>query len=230
MAENISAELVFLLQSSDTLFPIGAYAHSFGMEEMIRDGAVANEATLLAFLRNHIVPSARSLDLPLVAFAQRASAKGDRNALRQIDELAGALRPAREIRQASLQTGRRRLAILTSVRPTPLLLDYHAEALLDPFMGHAAPVWGAACAGVPIESALAAFFYQTVSSFCGAAPKLLRIGQEAAQRVLTAVLSEAPSVVHAALQTPLEDVGFFDPVLDLASMRHELAGERLFIS
>jgi len=230
MVDNTCGELVFLLQSSDTLFPIGAYAHSFGMEEMIRDGILDNEATLLSFLRNHIVPAARSLDLPLVAWAQRACAENDRDTLRRIDQLAGALRPAREIREASLQTGRRRLSILTSVRPTPLLMDYHAEALLDPRVGHAAPVWGAACAHVPIDSALAAFFYQTVSSFCGAAPKLLRIGQEAAQRVLTAVLRETTSSVEAALRTPLEDAGFFDPVLDLASMRHELASERLFIS
>jgi len=230
MDEKAYSELVFLLQSSDTFFPTGTYAHSFGMEEMIRDGVVADEATLLVFLRNHIAPALRNLDLPLVAWAQRASAVGDRDALRWIDRLAGALRPAKEIRQASLQTGRRRLAILASVRPTPLLLDYHAEALLDPRAGHAAPVWGAACANVPIEFALSAFFYQAVAPFCGAAPKLLRIGQEAAQRVLTAVLSEAASVVQAALKIPLEDAGFFDPVLDLASMRHELAGERLFIS
>ena len=104
--------LLFFLQSSDTLFPTGAYAHSLGMEEMIRDGAVTNEATLLEFLQQHILPATQHLDLPLVAWAHRAAAADDRSALRDTDILAGALRPARELRAASLQIGRRRLAML----------------------------------------------------------------------------------------------------------------------
>ena len=222
--------LLFFLQSSDTLFPTGAYAHSLGMEEMIRDGAVTSEATLLEFLQQHILPATQHLDLPLVAWAHRAAAADDRSALRDTDILAGALRPARELRAASLQIGRRRLAMLAAVRPTPLLLDFQAQTLDDPQLGHATTVWGAACSPLPIDSTLQAFFYQAVSCFCGAAPKLLRIGQEAAQRVLTAALQDAHHIVQAALHIPKEDIGFFDPILDLASMRHELASERLFIS
>lgn len=222
--------LSFLLQTSDAMFPTGAYAHSLGMEEMVRAGHVFDEASLLTFLRHHVIPAAREVDLPLVAEAHRAAAAGDCDSLMAVDQLAGALRPARELRAASLQTGRRRLAMLNSVRPTPLLQTYHAEAQKRPGVGHHVAVWGAACAELPLTAALTAYHYQTLSCHCAAAPKLLRIGQEAAQRVLTAALADAGSVIEAAAKIIRDDIGWFDPVLDLASMRHEIADERLFIS
>ncbi|HEY5793032.1 MAG TPA: urease accessory UreF family protein [Chthoniobacterales bacterium] len=230
MIESGEAGLAFLLQTSDAMFPTGAYAHSLGMEEMIRAGHVFDEASLLAFLRRHILPAARRVDLPLAAWAHRAARQNDFAALLETDGLAGALRPARELRAASLQTGRRRLAMLAAVRPAPLLREYQRAAEESPHVGHHAPVWGAACAAVSLPAALTAYHYQTLACFCAAAPKLLRIGQEAAQRVLTAALAEAGAAIEFAQRVERGDIGWFDPVLDIASMRHEIADERLFIS
>jgi len=230
MTEIPGSELAFLLQVSDAMFPTGAYAHSLGMEEMVQRGWVFNEASLLNFLRIHIIPSVRQVDLPLAAEAHRIAQTGDIPSLLTVDRLAGALRPARELRAASLQTGRRRLAMLSSIFPSPLIRTYQSEAEKNPAIGHHAPVWGVACEKLSPEAALTAYFYQSLSCFCAAAPKIVRIGQEAAQRVLAAALSNSHAVVQSALSVPREEIGWFDPVLDLASMRHEIADERLFIS
>ena len=40
-----------LLQTSDALFPTGAYAHSLGFEESVRLGIVRDEDSLRAFLK-----------------------------------------------------------------------------------------------------------------------------------------------------------------------------------
>lgn len=222
--------ILFLLQSSDSMFPTGAYAHSFGMEEMVRGGEVADEGGVLLFLRFRVIPAMASVDLPLAAEARRASRKEDWERLWEIDELAGAVRATRELRAVCLQMGRRRLAALAALRPMPSVCVYQKRALADLLVGHSPSVWGAACVAVPERHALLALFYQSVSCFCAAAPKLLRMGQEAAQRVLTEALQEGESAVDRALAMRREDIGFFDPVLDLASMRHEIAEERLFIS
>ena len=84
--------------------------------------------------------------------------------------------------------------------------------------------------GFPLEAARAAYFYQTVSGVCGAALKLIRIGQEGCQRVLRDALSQAAITIRDSLEIERDDAGYFDPLLEIASMRHEFANERLFIS
>jgi urease accessory protein len=226
--DALPAWLPFLLQTNDATFPSGGYAHSLGLEEMTQSGRVRDEATLIDFLRRHVVPALEHLELPLVREAHRAA--GNLDCLLEIDRLASALKLPRELREASLQTGRRRLATLLRVRPTPALTALHTAIEASPNRGHHAVVWGAACADLPAPVALGACFYQTVACQCMAAPKILRIGQEAAQRALAATLDHLPLAVERAMMIPLDEIGWFDPALDLASMRHELSNERLFIS
>ena len=230
ITESFADWLPALLQLSDASFPTGAYAHSYGLEEIVRQGAVRDEGSLREFLRDHIIPGLTHVDLPLVRDARSAAIAGDREDLVAIDRLAGALRIPRELREASLQTGRRRLAILIRLRPTPELEILSQIALEDPFAGHHSVVWGVSCASLPVIASLAAYYYHSVSCLCTAAPKLIRIGQEGTQRVLTACLDDAKRNVANALDIPRHEIGWFDPMLDIASMRHEIADERLFMS
>ena len=196
----------------------------------MRQKAVRDEDSLWEFLREHVIPALTHFDLPLVRDARCAAIAGDREDLVAIDRLAGALRVPRELREASLQTGRRRLAILIRLRPTPELEALSQIALEDPLAGHHAVVWGVSCVSIPVTASLAAYYYHSVSCLCTAAPKLIRIGQEGTQRVLTACLDDAKRCVANGLKIPRHEIGWFDPMLDIASMRHEIADERLFIS
>ena len=60
--------------------------------------------------------------------------------------------------------------------------------------------------------------------------KLLRLGQNAAQGLLTGALRELPKIIATARQLPTSELGWFNPWLDIASARHESADHRLFIS
>src|SRR5687768_14683354 len=90
--------LPFLLQTSDALFPTGAYAHSLGFEESVRLGLVRDEASLGAFLREQIIPALQWHELPYLRYACEA---------RELDELCAldceisAWKLARESREAS---------------------------------------------------------------------------------------------------------------------------------
>jgi urease accessory protein len=219
-----------LLQISDAAFPTGSYAHSYGLEEIVRQGAVRDDDSLLRFLQERILPALTYVDLPIVREARSAANAGNRDDLIEIDRLAGALRIPRELREASLQIGRRRLAILIRLRPTPELEALAQIVLEDPLAGHHAVVWGVSCVSLPVCASLAAYYYHSVSCLCTAAPKLIRIGQEATQRVLTSCLNQAERCIANALEIPRRQIAWFDPLLDIASMRHEIADERLFIS
>jgi len=222
--------LAFFLQLSDSAFPTGGYAHSYGLEEMARVGIVTDEGSLLAFLRQQIRPSMERMELPLLRDAHAAAVAEDMPALFEIDALAGALKVPHELREASRRVGLRRLQTLLKLYPNSILSTLHEAIQRREAYGHHVTVFACACSSLPVKDAMTAYYYQTLAGFCSAALKLLRIGQEGTQRVLSACLSETAEVVAAALQVPSEDIGWFDPALDLASMRHEIANERLFIS
>ena len=62
-----------LLQTSDALFPTGAYAHSFGFEEYAKLAGVKGEAGLREFVEEHLVPGLAAQELPYLRFAFEAA-------------------------------------------------------------------------------------------------------------------------------------------------------------
>jgi urease accessory protein len=88
---------------------------------------------------------------------------------------------------------------------------------------------GRVCAA-PLEAVLAGMSYATLAGQLAAAMKVLRLGQNASQGLLTEVLGEVPALVAAARDLPLAEIGWFNPWLDIAAARHETASARLFIS
>ena len=225
------AWLPALLQTSDALFPTGAYAHSLGFEEFARLGGVRDEAGLREFAELHLLPALRVQDLPYLRFAHEAA---DERVLCEIDREISAWKLARETREASISIGRRRLAALRTIHGMENgVLAALADAIArGEAHGHHLTVCAvqALVEGFPIDAALAAYFYQTIGGVCSAALKIIRIGQDGCQRVLRHALASAEKIIRASLDMDRDDAGWFDPLLEIAAMRHEFANERLFIS
>lgn len=229
----VSDWLTLLLQTSDALFPTGAYAHSLGFEEAVRLGLVRDEDTLREFLTGHIAAGLAAFELPYVRFAHEAARAGDLSTLVELDAEVGAAKLARETREASAQLGERRLKALRNILPADPLLASCERAVRNREMeGHHPIICGvqAAVAGMPLETALTAYFYQGLAATGGAALKLIRIGQDGVQRALRAASADAPAAAARSLGVTRDEAGWFNPLLEIASMRHERAGERLFIS
>lgn len=226
MSTDGTGWLAFLLQTSDPLFPTGAYAHSLGLEEMARLGVVRDEATLLDFFRGQVIPALANFELPHLRFARDAARAGDVQALCALDRELSAWKVAPELREASAQLGSRRLHALLQIDPCELLQRCEVEL---PWKHHLV-IYGAQMRDAPLDAALTAYLYQSLSGFCVAALKLIRIGQEGCQRALRAALAFAPRAVADSLEISHGGAGWFNPLLDIASMRHEAANERLFIS
>ena len=223
------AWLPALLQTSDALFPTGAYAHSLGFEEYARLAQVRDEAGLRTFVEEHLLPALATQDLPYLRFAHAAD---DFAALCEIDREISAWKLASETRGASVQIGRRRLAALRVVHEQPRYRELADAIARGEAHGHHLTICAvqAAVEGFPLDAALTAYFYQTIGGVCGAALKIIRIGQDGCQRVLRHALAAAEETLHASLAVEREDAGWFDPLLEIAAMRHEFANERLFIS
>jgi len=224
--------LPFLLQTADALFPTGAYAHSLGFEEMVRFGVIRDARSLGEFFHAQIIPAQQHHELPYLRFACEAARDGHLAELRRLDGEISAWKLAAETRSASTQLGTRRLKALCTISDAPLLAAYDTLIAHGRCAGHHLVICGlqAGIAQIPLEAALMAYFYQSLASLGAAALKLIRIGQDGVQRVLRAASAEAQAVTQASLSVRREDAGWFNPLLEIASMRHERAFERLFIS
>ena len=227
-----AAWLCGLLQAGDSFFPTGSYAHSFGLEGLAQEGVVHDRATLREFLFLSALPALRRTELPLAAHAWRAFEKPDWARVREISLLSSALKTASEARAAAGNIGRQRAELAASLRAHPLAVEYlrRATAADWPFSPAISAALEGRVTGAPLTAVLAGAHYATVASLLAAAMKLLRLGQNGCQTLLTEALARAPADIAAAAATPFEEIGWFNPWLDIAAARHETADGRLFIS
>ena len=224
--------LLGLLQASDALYPTGSYAHSFGLEGMIDAGVVRDRATLRTFLLTSVLPSLRNVDLPLAAHAWKAFGARDWPVVGEVCVLASALRAPRELRAAAEAIGRQRAELLANVHEAELAREFLRRAAEGrwPHCTAVSAALEARVHGAPLAAVLAGVCYAAVAGVIAAATKLLRLGQNAAQGLLTEMLALCPAMVGPAAELPLDEIGWFNPWLDAASARHETASARLFIS
>lgn len=230
--QDMAAWITGLLQAGDSFYPTGSYAHSFGLEGLVQEGVVHDRTTLRAFLRLSAMPTLRQVELPLAAHAWRAL--GDEN-WKQVGVLCGlssALKTAREARVASENIGRQRIELKAGLRPHPLAEEYLRRAAAEgwPFSAPIASALEGRMLGAPLPAVLGGVYYASLAGVLSAAMKLLRLGQNASQSLLTELLAEAPLIIAAAEQVPLAEIGWFNPWLDIAAARHEHADSRMFIS
>jgi urease accessory protein len=121
--------------------------------------------------------------------------------------------------------GSRRLALVRKLVPSPLCESYAESGAPC----HHLIICALELRAAPVAAAVCAFAYQTLSGSAYAAMKLLRLGQERAQGIVRRVLSSLLADWSAGAPAP-DRIGWFNPLLEIASLRHALASERLFIS
>ncbi len=218
--------LPWLLQVNDSAFPSGAYAHSLGLEELVQNGVVNSPDTLETFLHQQIIPALLTFDIPMLGAAHRCSAEGNLKGLLALDQDLEAWKLPAELRSASRQIGSRRLTLIRQLDNSPLSTDYgQADAPC-----HHLIVCALELHTLPVAAAACAYAQQTIAGYATAAMKLMRLGQERCQAIIRRAVVTLFTRIEQACQLPLDQVGWFNPLLEIASMRHARAAERLFIS
>lgn len=224
--------IVGLLQAGDSFYPTGSYAHSFGLEGLVQEGVVRDRSTLREFLRLSALPALRQAELPLAVHAWSAFGEEDWNAIAELSWLSSALKTAQEARKAAENIGRQRAELVATLRASPLAAEYLQRAAREnwPFSPAISAALEGRVLGAPLPAVLGGVYYASIASLLSAAMKLLRLGQNASQALLTETLAEAPAIIAAAEQVPRREIGWFNPWLDIAAARHAHADSRMFIS
>lgn len=215
---------LWLLQANDSSYPSGAYAHSFGLEELVESGIVTTAEDLERFLENQVLPSLLTFEIPFFSRAHQAAAMNDIATLRSLDLELDAWRIPAEIREASRRIGSQRLDLLATLEDSPLVSDFRA---ISP-RGHHLVVTAIELSSVPVTQAARAFAYQGISGLTAASMKLIRIGQTSCQKILRRTLGLLGGQIDDSLGRAPD--GWFNPLLEIASLRHARSHARLFIS
>ena len=208
--------LLELLHLADSALPVGAAAHSFGLETLAEEGWL-DPQRLNQFLRDHLA-EAGVLE---ACYVRRAWLGAD---TQKLNDEFGARKIARESREGGLKMGRRLARLVNALLGAPLM----PETLYYPVaFGGAARLMD-----IPEEEAALAYLSQSIAGLVSACQRLMPIGQVEASCL---IWNLRPSVRQAVLdskmsESEMREVGCFTPLLESASTRHGSLETRLFIS
>ncbi len=226
-------KLLQLTQLLDTTFPIGAAAHSLGLETLTAEG-ILTTPRLATFLQDYLVEIGAQEGL----FARLAHGLWASSTL-EADWLAlnrrvSAFKLAREPRKASAMMGKRFLQMVCTLENAPQLQRAYSLALESQVDIHHASAFGltAAFLGMDPDAAIATYLQQSTLSLISASQRLISLGQGQAMQILWDL---KPHLLAAAAKSsdsdPQSAASYsFPGLVEMAGMRHPALPMRLFIS
>lgn len=230
-AQRSAAGIARVLQFGDSMFPIGSFSFSCGLESAIQKGVVIDATTLHAFTLTAVQQAARGDGIALIA-AHSAAAAGDVGALIHIDEQVFARKLSDEMRTMSVRMGKKFTEMGVQVLGAPLLCRWR-ECIETSTTPGCYPVALATNFAVQGLSALDAFIvhqYGLAASILGAALRLMRISHVETQKILYELNSHAEPAYEVAAAARLSDMSSYAPLTEILTALHAKAHVRLFMS
>ncbi len=232
-ASHETSQLLALLQLNDSAFPSGAFTHSYGLEQLVREVVVRDATDVERFVTSVLTQTIARSEASAAYAATEAALDGDLATVAALDRALFALKPAAELRQASLTTGRRFLEEVAIHVESPLLDQYRTEVAADHRLGNYAVAFAvvAAAHGIEARYVPAAVLLSAATAMLQAAMRLTRVSHRDVQAILhrlRPLIARLAADIRSAAQPGV--LSGFHPVQDIASMRHASAEARLFAS
>lgn len=227
-----------LLHLADSALPIGALAHSFGLESLVAADLLAVN-NLAGFLHGWLC-EVGNVEAVFCREALRLARDSPARILvdrwTEINSLLSARKPARESRNGSVVLGRNFLATVAAMEDIPALLALLSILKRGPDAQRAATHYSTAFGlvagllGFDERRTVLTFLHQSIAGMISGCQRLLPLGQTEAARILWNL---KPHVIEAAERSAAFDCGSacsFMPLLDWGAMEHPALTTRLFVS
>jgi urease accessory protein len=239
MAESAIYDLMTWMSPA---WPIGAFAHSGGLEWAVEQGHVTDRASTAEWIAALLDHGAFCNDCVIFVHAWRAAQAGETVRLREVAELAAALQTGFERRLEATAQGAafRRIAVASIVRDPsrPCLGEDRSFAGLLASVDDEDLTYSVAAAtlfasqAIGLRPALTAWLQGAAANLVSAAQRLVPLGQTDGQKVLRDLREPILAAAKAAAKLPDTDpfdlLGGCTLVSEIGCMAHETQYTRLF--
>ena len=228
---SVATRLLRVLQFGDSMFPVGGFSFSCGLESAIQTGVVVDAATLHAFTRTAVEQAARGDGIALIA-AHRAAAAGEVETLIRIDEEVYARKLSEEARTMSTRLGKKFTEMGVRVIGAPLLHEWRRciEGGRTPGCHPVALAVTFAAQGLPALDAFVVHQSAVASTILSAALRLMKVSHIETQAILFELNGRAEAAYEAAQAARLSEMSGFAPLTEILAAVHANAHVRLFMS
>ena len=224
-------ELMQLLQFGDSMFPVGGFSFSNGLESAIAKGLVHDLETLGSFVRTALHQAAASDGIALLE-AHRGGVAGDLDRILRADQAVHNRKLNAEMRVMTVRMGRKLAELAYRIRPSPLLSEWLSAVQRNATPGTLPVGLGLVLAGLPAteEEAFALHQYGVATMILGAALRLMKVAHLETQALLFELTASAADEYQGIAQATLDDMAGFAPLMDILAACHVKSHVRLFMS
>jgi urease accessory protein len=220
------------LRLADAFLPEGSDTLSYGLEQFVHQGDVADAEDLRSLLETYLRGLIGPADLVALRHAHAATKAGDLDEVAVVDRRLECVTLAREFRESSTRSGDRLLALHTDLLEDERVLGYGRRVDTGAAPGHYPVVLGVVTAVTGVEEPVACRVacHGFVTGLLGAAQRLASIGHTEVQSILRDLQPVIDDALRASEDRSLDQMAPVAPLVDVAAAAHERADRRLFLS
>lgn len=225
--------LLTLLQINDSVFPIGGFTQSYGLETYVHKQLVHNSKTAQAYAQAMMQESFFYNDAAFFVLTWNICDKRATQAkILELDRKITSFKAPFEIREASKKLGIRFLKLVDGFKVVKRCSSYLAAIQKGEAHGHYAMAFAmyAHAQKIPFEDALTAFYYNALNGIITNCAKLVPISQMDGQQILFKLQPMIQELVNKQRDLPEERIGNCCVSQDIRCMQHEKLYTRIYIS